>query len=373
MNIKSSKKRIVFLEDSPAWGGVEKWILSLAQEIKNYGYEVSIATPLNGELGKRARQSSLKVFPIKLNGKLRVFNPFSLYKFSSYLKKNDVKVLFLNGSKEFKFGGLSAYLARTEKVIYRRGSDIPIPGNFYNRFLMQNVVSVVVVNSRASKHSILQNSRKWFSEDKIKVIYNGVDLNIFNPNGAVTQIRKAFNIPDDHAIISCIGRLTGQKGYEYTLEAVSKAYKNTKGFSVLIVGKGKLETKLRKLVEQKGLDKIVFFLGFRQDIPEILRATDFLLLTPLWEGAPNVILEAMACGRPVISWKVSGIPELITDGETGYLCENKYIEGVASKIREMVEKRRSSQIKEMGENARRRAETMFSKERMVKEYLRIMS
>lgn len=372
MNSKSQKGRIVFLEDSRLWGGVEKWILTTAKEFKHHGLQVTIAAPESSELVIRGKRLGLDTFPLDVYLPGKILHPVNLLRFIIYLKTYNVKALFLNGSNEFKFGGLAAYLAGIEKVIYRRGAALPVNNKFYNRFLFSRVITKLIVNSKNSRQCILKELPGTFALEKIEVIYNGVDLEKFSPKGHIASVRKEFNIPQNHILACCIGRLAKQKGYEYIFEILKKAHKKFKEFSVLIVGEGELEQKLKSSVKEKGVEKRVFFLGFRKDIPDILRASDFLLHTPLWEGAPNVIQEAMACGKPVISWNVSGIPELVENGKTGYLCQSGNISEVANIIEKMIKDIRTSKAQDMGLNARKRAEKIFSIDKMVNEYLKMI-
>ena len=372
MNSKSKKNHIVFLEDSPSWGGVQRWILSLATGLKNCGWNVTIAAPLKGELTKRAAKASIDVFPVTLSSPLGIFNLFELRCFIVYLKKNKITTLFLNGSKEFKFGGFAAYFAKTPNVIYRRGAALPISSSWYNCFLVKNVLSYIITNSNASRNCILEKGKNRLEKDKVHVIYNSVDLEIFSPEGGVAPIRKEFNIPDENIIITCIGRLTKQKGYNFVLEAVSHLCKFSDKFHLLVVGEGELKNELKEIVKNKSMEKIISFAGFRADIPSVLRASDFLLHTPLWEGAPNVILEAMACEKPVVSWKVDGIPELVEDGVTGYLSEKEDIKGLVVYIKQIFDDIHSSKAKKMGQAARSRVEKYFSPRRMLDDYIKIL-
>ncbi len=372
MDSKSKKGKIVFLEDSPAWGGVQKWILSLAQEMKEHGFDVTIAAPKEGELARRAAKSFIDIFSVELSRSWSVFNPFGLRRFCRYLKENKVKTLFLNGSKEFKFGGLAAYFAKTENVIYRRGAALPIANSLLNRFIANNVLSFIITNSYSSKKCILENGKKWLNKDKIRVVYNGVDLDVFSPEGETAPIRKEFNISDEKVLIICVGRLTEQKGYSFIIEAMSRVSKTFDNFHVVIAGDGELKNELKRMVKDKGLNKRFSFAGFRENIATVLRACDFLLHAPLWEGAPNVILEAMACAKPVVSWNVNGVGELMEKNSTGYLSKVENIEELANNIRKMLEDVSSSKAKKMGEYARKRAEEHFSLETMVEEYMTIL-
>lgn len=373
MDSKLNKNHIVFLEDSSSWGGVEKWILTVAEEFNAHNLTVTIAAPANSELALRGKSLGLDIFPLNVCFAGKMLHPVHLWKFAVYLKTHNIQTLFVNGSNELKFGGLAAYFAKTKRVIYRRGAALPIKNKFYNRFLFSRVLTILITNSESSRRCILKKLQGVLKPEKVKVIYNGVDLDKFSPKGSVASIREEFNIPKGHILICCIGRLAKQKGYEYAIEAIRMVYKNIKEFSVLIVGEGELHRKLQKLIEEKGLNKTMFLLGFRKDIPEILRATDFLLHTPLWEGAPNVILEAMACAKPVVSWDVDGIGELMEDNRTGYLSQEKDIEALTNNIKKMLEDIHFSKAKDMGRNARERAEKMFPTEKMIKEYLQVIN
>ncbi len=368
----SRAKKIVFLEDSPAWGGVQKCIFTLAEGLKKNNWSIAFATPKEGNLARKARKLSVEVFPWKLKSFSSLLNPFTLKKFTDFLKTNEIDILFINGSKELKFGAIAAYFAKTPKVIYRRGVSLPMKNKWYNRFFINRIITSIITNSQSSKENILKEFGGWLSPEKIKVVYNGIDCSPFYLEGEKFSVHESLNIPSDYIIITSIGRLSKQKGYEFSFEALARLYKNFKKFHMLIIGKGKLEGKLKQEAKEKGLNNNISFLGFREDIPAILRVSDFLLLTPLWEGAPNVILEAMACAKPVVSWKVSGIPELVENEVTGYLSEKGDIEGLTANIQRMFDDILSSRAEKIGQAARRRVEKYFSQQKMLEEYIKIL-
>lgn len=169
--------------------------------------------------------------------------------------------------------------------------------------------------------------------DNVKVLRMGVDL-------------ERFGFIDDNAIgdtinILSVGRLCGQKGFEYAIDGVAKYAKETnKKVNYKIIGRGELETKLKKLVDELDACKYIHFLGGQpqQVVAEELEKANVFLLPSVtddkgyMEGIPVALMEAMARGLVCISTYHSGIPEMITDEETGFLCEEKDSAGIANAL-----------------------------------------
>lgn len=166
-----------------------------------------------------------------------------------------------------------------------------------------------------------------------KVFRLGVDLNKFEYN-PTKKIGNTINILS-------VGRLVGQKGYEYAIEGVSKYSKKTnKKIIYNIIGKGELEMHLKQLVRNLNSIDIVNFLGAKtqDEVREFLNSCDVFLLPSVtdlegfMEGIPVALMEAMATGKICISTFHSGIPELIIDGISGYLCKEKDSDEICKKL-----------------------------------------
>jgi len=142
----------------------------------------------------------------------------------------------------------------------------------------------------------------------------------------------------------------------YKNAAVKKIDENKLKF--LIVGGGDLLDELKERSQKLGLDKNVIFLGERRDIKDILHACDIFLLTSVYEGIPNAILEAQACNVPVVATDVGGVSEIIEDNHNGVLCKPKDIEGISEKTRHMIENRNFA--KTIAHNAMERLKEKFS-------------
>ena|SRR5690554_5406367 len=130
-------KRILFLNTCINWGGGENWTFQVAEYLsKKPNYSVIIGSVSNSELYRRAETNGIQTKKVPIKSSLSALNLIKLIQFSLYLRKEKIDVIFLNLSRDLKFGALSAKLAGVKRIIYRRGSAIPIKDRFYTRFLL---------------------------------------------------------------------------------------------------------------------------------------------------------------------------------------------------------------------------------------------
>ena len=357
-------KNIVFLNSCPVWGGGEKWTFTTARLLnEDPEFNVYIATGSDTELYKRAKKAGIKTNEVKVKSGITVLNPFKVYSFVNFLREKDIDIMFLNMSQDLKFGGITGKLAELDRIIYRRGSAIPIKNRFYNKYLLTKSVTDIIANSKATKETILRNTSQWLNENKIELIYNGIDLDkIDKAKENPVDLKQEFGIANNKIIIGNIGRLSYQKGHEFLVEAVELLKQQRDDFIVLIIGDGERAEEIKNLVSSKGLDDHIIFTGFRDDVYNLLPGLDFLVHTARWEGFGFVIAEAMAAGLPVVSTDVSNISEIVVDGKTGYLAEAEDSEDIASKMLKMIEQKNKN---DFGIKGRKVIEEKFSLEIMI--------
>ena len=196
-----------------------------------------------------------------------------------------------------------------------------------------------------SAHAILfQNGddlRCWkqitgMPKEKALLIGNGIDIQaiIFNvKSGAREAVRNEFGIKDDVTLIAMVARLELYKGHKMLLDAIKHIVSSTNHkVSVLFVGIGKDRPEIEEEVHRLDLDDIVHFTGYRQDVPNILSASDISVLTSRYEGIPRALMESMVLGIPVIATDVPGTRTLIRAGENGLLVEHGDVQGLASAL-----------------------------------------
>ena len=148
--------------------------------------------------------------------------------------------------------------------------------------------------------------------EKLVVIPNGVDISKFE--NAEPLPHKALGVPPDGRVIAYLGRLDRQKRLDWLLNRMPAITDRLPEHHLVLVGEGPEHDPLQASVQRLGIEQRVHFVGWRNDIPSVLGAADMLLLTSEWEGLPNVLLEAMAAGRPIVTTGAEGVDELLTDG-----------------------------------------------------------
>jgi len=362
--------RILFLVNGFAIGGAEVKLLELVKEIKKRSpqtyYPIVCAIGQGGPLQERFEKMNVEtyVFPKK-----HKYDVFLIYKVYQLLKKKRIDILQTNLYYADIIGAYAAKLAGMTKVISWDAMTAPYHYGIKNLLAYRLaskwfVVSVAVSN--AIKTKIIQE--RHVPADKTTTIHYGVDLQYFldTKNQAY---RKILGFHSKDIVLGTVARLSEQKGHRYLIDAIKEIVKKYENIRVLFIGDGPLRKKLELQVNQLGLDSIIKFLGFRSDVKEILGVLDIFILPSLFEGLPNVVLEAMACGKPVIATNVSGIPEIIVDHQTGILIPPKDSNAIVQAIFQMLEN--PKKMKMMGKMSRKRVEEEFNLKKQVNSFIEL--
>jgi len=209
---------------------------------------------------------------------------------------------------------------------------------------------------------------------RISQIYNGVDIQRFHPRQEVRpEVFPNGFASSNQFIIGTIGRMQTVKDQTTLVQAFIHFRERfsdiADGVRLVLVGDGPLRPDIERLVYESGVSPYVWMSGERQDIPELLRSFDLFVLPSEAEGISNTILEAMACGLPVLATAVGGNVELVVDGSTGRLVPPKDPRAMAEAIVGYVTHKELAQ--EHGRAARVLAESHFSLETMVNGYLAV--
>jgi len=171
-------------------------------------------------------------------------------------------------------------------------------------------------------------------EHRVELVYNGVDLDDLAtaPAGARTTIRREFGFADDDFVAVQVARLHELKDHQTALRAIDRARKQCPQIRLLIAGDGEERSAIEATIVERNLHDNVVLAGSRDDVSSLLAASDAFLLTSISEGIPLTVIEAMAAELPVISTSVGGLPEMIEDGVSGYLCSAGDDESLAQRL-----------------------------------------
>jgi glycosyltransferase involved in cell wall biosynthesis len=362
----STVHRVCFFNSNRKWGGGEKWHFEMASAIAEKGFEVTLACSPFGELSARAKNATIKTVRACVSN-LSFLNPFKLLSFAVMLKSRKVDTLIINLSSDLKVAGLAARLAGKVRVIYRRGSAIPVKSSIFNKFIFNYLIDDILVNSEETGRTILENNPRLFKQEKIHVIYNGIDLNEFNKQTGPAPYERQ----GDEIILATVGRLSKQKGHDLLFEAISKLKKTGINFKLLVAGDGELKDEIVHNASEISLSDHVVFLGFLENIKPLLDSSDIFLLPSRWEGFGYVLVEAMACRKPVVAFHASSNPEIVADGKSGFLVKDFDTGEFAEMIFQLIN---NPQLRnQLGENGRKRVEERFTLDRAVQELTELIS
>ena len=302
--------KVCFFNSCRAWGGGEKWHLDAASALSARGYLVSVAADRKGRLLKKVVAQGLTALPVRI-GNLSCLNLVKLWRLVRLFRRLQLDAIVLNLPSDLKIAGLAARLAGVSKVVYRRGSAIPIRNTLVNRWLFKHVITHVIANSKQTKQTILHNNAELFPEEQIRVIYNGID---FLPDEPVAQKKPAAFLT-----LGTAGRLSREKNQVALIDLAAELHRRGVDFRIKIAGEGALRERLEEAARTRGVTEFVDFLGFVEDIDGFMMSLDLFVLTSEWEGFGYVLVEAMKAGTPVLAFGVSCIPEIVSDGKNGYL------------------------------------------------------
>jgi glycosyltransferase involved in cell wall biosynthesis len=345
--------RILFVVNGFAIGGGELKLLELVAELKRrYSgrYRMVVAAVgQGGPLEKQFEKVADKMVVYSKKHKYDVSQVWRLYRLILNERVNIVQTTLFYADV---IGTLAARLAGVKNIISweantERGKSSRRKKN------LKNIISWETnTQPYGTKHmtayrlaakgfrisvSVSNAIRKQVMEDrhvspvKTRTVHYGVDVNRFHPVSG-EPFRKSLGIPMQCVVFGTIARLSEPKGHHYLIQAVPAVVRRFPNIRFVFAGDGPLRKSLESQTKALGIESYVQFLGFRTDVVELMAAFDAFVLPSLYEGLPNAVLEAMACGKPVVATAVDGTPEIVVHGETGLLVPAKDPDALAEAI-----------------------------------------
>lgn len=346
---------LCFFNTAKAWGGGEKWHFEISKYLHQKGHKVFVIAHSQSVLYQKLLKAGIPCEGIKLTN-LSFLSPFKHLKIQGLLKKNNVRAIIMNLSRDVKIAGPSAKKVNASRIIYRRGSAIPIKNNFLNRFLFKKVVTDVLANSIATKKTVLENNSNLFPEEKIKIIYNGIDI-VDTSNMSQPKAEEIFTLVN-------IGRLEYQKNQKFLVHLAAELKKRDFQFKIIIGGEGRLRDTLEGLIKELGVEEYVILPGFVNDPLPFIMQGDVFVLPSFWEGFGYVLAEAALCKKPIVAFDISSNPELVLHEQSGYLVQEGNLAEFADRIVELNEN--SEKRIQMGLNGFQNLQKNFDKKEQLK-------
>lgn len=223
----------------------------------------------------------------------------------------------------------------------------------------------VICVSEAVRRAVVERER--LDPDRVRVIHNGVRMPADPGRRAAVAFRRQLGIDPEAPVVGMVANVERPvKGFRYLVEAAPLILREVPETKFLLVGSGHEASPERARLSESGLDSAFLFTGFRDDVAPYYRTMDVSVLTSLSEGLSITLLESMAHALPVVVTSVGGNPEVVVEGETGFLVPPRDADRFAARVVRLL---RDPDLREaMGRAARRRAEEEFALEGVAARY-----
>jgi len=370
MNAVEGKSiKILHILGSAGRGGTEEITYALVSHMKEDFLNELCFLSKRGPIGEELEHKGFKVYYLPLANPW--VTPMVALRLYGLLRTNRYDILHLYGLKANFLGRILGRLSRHKRILGALHSQYPSgikkPWTLWLDRLSFGLSRGYVSNSQAAIDFLTAHGYK---HRKFWLIHSGIDIEPFRMRDEKERekIKQRYNLLPDKLVITCVAGLRPPKGHEYLITALYQLERQGADFGALLVGFGPLRPELERLVQDLGLSAKVRFLGLvgREEIPQILAITDIFVLPSLSEGLPTAIIEAMATGCAVVGTSVGGTPELVIDGETGFLANPRDPESLAQKMAQLL---KDSQLRQkMGEAGAKRVTETFTLDKMVQRY-----
>jgi len=365
-------KKVLLVCSGGFIGGAEKLMLGLGQLFAADGMTVGFALNGDGEVSEKL--DALVIGKLNAKDYLSKWNPFpyflNLLKALKMVRKFSPDVILVEGKILTQVFAVVGKLSGIKVISY---VHFPIC-DYEAKRLYYSLTHKIVLCAQGLKKYF---KKSGLADEHFISIRNAVDADIFHP---VEKQKKLDNLAENAFVISLVGHLSQVKGQKHALRAMVKLKAAGHDVHLLLAGadnhpEKKTERELKTLARQLDVESNVSFLGKVSNVTGIYHSSDILLLPSAKEGLPLVVLEAMACGLPVVATAVDGTPDAVIDGETGFLLDQGELE--AGNIEFLVEKiehlLQDRELREkMSTNARNRAIKEFSKAKYESEFLELV-
>jgi len=355
------------IDPERGFAGGETQVLGLTQALLAMGHRAELLCDPDGELWRRARAGGIVCHPLRIRNSLDFAAAARL---RSILRRERYDVAHFHTARAHAMAPWVHGLARASIVTRRMDY---VPNRLFARWLYGSAVDGVAAISRGVCDALI---RAGVDRERIVVIPSGVNCAYFRPPQAAERAdaRAALGLGPADCAVGAVGALEPRKGHRYLLEAIAQARRGdtTPGNGVaadraphlvaIIAGDGSLRNSMTEDIRRLGLDDAVRMTGRVEDVRPILWALDLFVMPSLMEGLGIAMLEAMACGLPIVASRAGGIVDAVNDGRNGILVEPANVSGLAEALGHLCTDSRIPIV--LGTAARSSAVQRFSMETM---------
>lgn len=348
------KLKVVYIITKLELGGAQLCVLNCVRHLDRNSFFVTLISSKKGILAHDARlipNTNFYFIPTLKRTINLVSDTITFFKLYQYLKKNRVDIVHTHSSKAGILGRWAAYLAKVPIILHTihgfsfHERQFCLKKSFF--IFLEKITAKITSKLITVCQSDIKKGLKYKigKKEQYILIRNGINKQEF------LNLRQKKQDAQGRPVVAAISCLKPQKAPLDYIRACSIVREVFPEAKFLLIGDGILRQKVLQLVKFFRLENNFFLMGWRRDIPSLIRDIDIFVLSSYWEGLPMSILEAFACAKPVVATAVDGVPEIVKDGENGFLVSPGDYQSLAKKIILLLKDK--NLIFNMGENNRR--------------------
>ena len=359
------KTKVLIVISNMEFGGAQRQVVELVNNIDLNKFEIHVCSlseyiPLANKLNKNIN--------FHIVNKKKKFDFSVILKLRSILKTHQLDIIHSYLFDDEIASRLAAFFSFSKVKVIGSERNTNYHLQIHQKIaiaITKHIVNLIIANSTSGAEFNAKLSK--LKKEKYRVIYNGVDTEKFAPEDR-NKAKESLKIPIDHKVIGMFASFKEQKNHPLLLSAFSEILQNNPKTILLLVGdrlyggmhgSDDFNEKIHQLIQSLNIQKNCLLLGNRSDVEYLYPACDFTVLPSLYEGTPNVILESMACGSPVIATNVSDNSKIIINDRNGIIFESKNKEQLKTAICQLLN---SKKIQSMEADARETVLCYFSSE-----------
>lgn len=353
--------KILYVNGSSNIGGAEVSLFNLVNKLDREHFAPVVAIPSGGQFFDKLKKTGIDIKILSLGefSRKKIFSfLFPTIKLTNLIKKERIDLVHANSIYIAEQSYFAAKLAGVPCICHVRDLAPVLGAGVLRLAAFKNTQKIIAISEAVKKDLV---EKLHVPENKIIRIYNGVDTEEFSPDICPDKFRSEFNL-GSKKLIGMVGRFSPEKGQEIFLRAAEEVLKVYNDVKFVIVGDAKLgsekfKTEMAALSAKLNLNDKVIFTGFRDDLPQILRSLDILVVPSRAEPFGRVIIEAFACSIPVIATNSGAAAEIISK-KSGILVKPDNVLELKQAIVELLKNPEQSKL--MGQQGRELVLERFS-------------
>lgn len=347
------------IDTARTWRGGQNQVLLTVNGLRARGDRAALVAHPNGELRRRAAEG-LELVPIAPRTEMDLTAAWRLARVVRRLRPDVVHAHDPHGvamaALARSFAGPDGDFA----LVVSRRVDFHLKGNSFSRWKYRQV-DCFIAASEAIRQMLVADG---VTPGDVVTVHEGIDVDRIAAAPRV-NVHGELWLPADAPVVGNVAALVPHKGQRHLIDAAALVLRAVPDARFVIVGEGELHEALERHIHERHLEKHVFLTGFRHDVPGLIKGFDLFVMSSVTEGLGTSLLDAMACGRPIVATTAGGMPEVVVDGETGLLVPVRDDRAMAAAIVHLLQDRGLRE--RMGAAGLARVREQFSVERMVEQ------